>query len=199
MCRVGAVTISGMEPVRRIVGGRRADTVQRLLDAALEEIRAVEYTDLSVRSVARRADVSPATAYTYFSSKDHLVSSVVWREIQQVTSSFTEDTDLHEIVRRITDVFANEPELSRACTSALLSDDPEVERLRDQIGTELATSLSRALGALPPASVNSVTMAFVGGLVLSGMGYMPFAELADRLTEMVRQLQPEKGRRGTKR
>ncbi|MPY98101.1 MAG: TetR family transcriptional regulator [Actinophytocola sp.] len=184
-----------MDPVRRIVGGRRADTVQRLLDAALEEIRAVEYTDLSVRSVARRADVSPATAYTYFSSKDHLVSSVVWRDIQEATSSFTDDTGLHEMVRRITDVFKDEPELSRACTSALLGDDPEVARLRDQIGTELATSLTRSLGSLPPTAANSVTMAFVGGLVLSGMGYFPFDEVADRLTEMVRQFEPAPRRR----
>ncbi|GAA5125793.1 TetR/AcrR family transcriptional regulator [Haloechinothrix salitolerans] len=183
-----------MEPVRRIVGGRRADTVQRLLDAALEEIRAVEYGELSVRSVARRADVSPATAYTYFSSKDHLISSVVWRRIQDVTSSFTDDTDLHDMVRRITDVFADEPELSRACTTALLGDDPEVTRLRDEIGTEMAKSLSRALGSLPPEAVNSVTMAFVGGLVLSGMGYIPFDEVADRMVDMVRQFQPT-GRR----
>ncbi len=194
-----AVTINGMEPVRRIVGGRRADTVQRLLDAALEEIRAVEYGELSVRSVARRADVSPATAYTYFSSKDHLISSVVWRKIQETTSTFDDDTDLHEMVRRITDVFADEPELSRACTSALLGDDPEVKRLRDEIGTELARSLARGLGSLPPTAVNSVTMALVGGLVLSGMGYIPFDEVADRLTELVDQLRQARGRRGRER
>lgn len=188
-----------MEPVRRIVGGRRADTVQRLLDAALAEIRAVEYGELSVRSVARRADVSPATAYTYFSSKDHLVSSVVWRKIQQTTSAFDDDTDLHQMVRRITDVFADEPELSRACTSALLGDDPEVKRLRDEIGTELARSLTRGLGSLPPTAVNSVTMALVGGLVLSGMGYIPFDNVADRLVDLVNQLQQASGHRGRKR
>ncbi|SNR85589.1 transcriptional regulator, TetR family [Haloechinothrix alba] len=187
-----------MEPVRRIVDGRRASTVQRVLDAAVEEIRAVEYGDLSVRSVAKRADVSPATAYTYFSSKEHLVSSVVWRTIQEATSSVEEGAELHDIVRSITGVFAGEPELSRACTSALLADDPEVARLRDEIGAECARSLSSALRPMPSNAVDSVTMAFVGGMVLAGMGYLPFDAIADRLVDMVAQLHPVEGSRASK-
>ncbi|MDV6014093.1 TetR/AcrR family transcriptional regulator [Haloechinothrix sp. LS1_15] len=185
-----------MDPVRRIVDGRRASTVQRLLDAALEEIRAVEYGDLSVRSVAKRADVSPATAYTYFSSKDHLISSVVWRRVQEVAASFADGADgaeLPTIVRSITDVFAQEPELSRACTSALLADDPEVARLRDEIGAACAQSLSSALPPMPSTAVDSITMAFVGGLLLAGMGYMPFEAIADRLNETAEQLRSADG------
>ena len=37
---------------------------------------------LTVRNVARRAGVAPATAYTYFSSKDHLLAEVLWRGME---------------------------------------------------------------------------------------------------------------------
>ncbi|NIJ12447.1 AcrR family transcriptional regulator [Saccharomonospora amisosensis] len=185
-----------MEPVRRIVGGRRADTVARLLDAAVEELRVVEYQDLSVRSVAKRAGVSPATAYTYFSSKDHLVSSIVWRKVQELSDQDGAATptegghdELHHVVRSITRVFSEEPELSKAYTSALLADDPEVRRLREQIGAELARQLS---GTLEPARgevSGAVTMAFVGGMLLAGMGYLSFDDIADRLEAMARLMQ----------
>ena len=46
--------------------------VHRLVDAAVEELHRTGYEGLSVRNVAKRAGVAPATAYTYFSSKDHL-------------------------------------------------------------------------------------------------------------------------------
>ena len=40
------------------------------------------YDGLTVRTVARRAGVAPATAYTYFASKDHLLAEVLWRRLQ---------------------------------------------------------------------------------------------------------------------
>ena len=40
------------------------------------------YDGLTVRNVARRAGVAPATAYTYFASKDHLLAEVLWRRLQ---------------------------------------------------------------------------------------------------------------------
>jgi AcrR family transcriptional regulator len=188
-----------MEPVRRIVDGRRADTVQRLLDAALEEVRAVDYGELTVRTVAKRADVSPATAYTYFSSKDHLISSVVWRRMREVTSSFADGASLADIVGGITAFFAEEPELSRAATSALLADDPEVARLRDEIAVEVTRSFASVLGDVTPTTTESVLMAFVGGLVLAGQGYLGFDQIADRLAAMVEQLRPTPVRRTRKR
>ena len=50
--------------------------------AAEEETEEVGYAGLTVRSVARRAGVAPATAYTYFSSKDHLLAEVLWRRME---------------------------------------------------------------------------------------------------------------------
>ena len=64
---------------RQAVDGRRAETLEKLLEAGSEELRAVGHDALTVRSVAARAGVSPATAYTYVASKNHLFAELFWR------------------------------------------------------------------------------------------------------------------------
>jgi len=56
--------------------------VATLVQAAEDETEEVGYAGLTVRGVARRAGVAPATAYTYFSSKDHLLAEVLWRRTE---------------------------------------------------------------------------------------------------------------------
>jgi TetR/AcrR family transcriptional regulator, cholesterol catabolism regulator len=178
-----------MEPVRRIVDGRRADTVQRLLTAALDEVRSVPYNDLTIRSVAKRADVSPATAYTYFSSKEHLICAILWRQLQDLPEAPAKarrspSAALADAVHGITEVFTKEPSLSRACTTALLADDPEVRRLRDQIGTELLRRVGDAIGPMSSTARETFSMAFIGALVLAGTGYLSFEDLPRRLSKV---------------
>ena len=55
-----------------------------LVRATEAEIEEVGYPGLTVRNVARRAGVAPATAYNYFSSKDHLLAEVLWRRMQSL-------------------------------------------------------------------------------------------------------------------
>jgi len=183
-----------MEPVRRIVDGRRAGTVQGLMDAAVEEVRAVGFPEMSVRSVAKRAGVSPATAYTYFASKEHLICAVVWQKLQELPEHRPGDPgakgrDIAGTVRTVARVFSEEPEMTRAYTTALLADDPEVNRLRDQIGMEIATRLTHALGPADRPAADGITMAFVGGMLLAGMGYLSFEDLADRLAAIAEMFQ----------
>lgn len=189
-----------MEPVRRIVDGRRADTVQRLLTAAIEEVRAVPYNDFTIRSVAKRADVSPATAYIYFSSKEHLVCAILWSQLQNVPvppvrARRSPSAALADAVHGITEVFTKEPELSRACTTALLADDPEVRHLRDQIGTELLRRVGDAIGPMSPTARETFTMAFIGALVLAGSGYLPFEDLPRKLSKITDLLLDDTRRR----
>ena len=47
-------------------------------------LRESSYADLTVRAVAARAKVAPATAYTYFSSKNHLIAEVYLDLIRRV-------------------------------------------------------------------------------------------------------------------
>ena len=71
-----------IEAPRRTLSSRQAIAVERLVEAAVREIRAKGYEGLTVRNVAARACVAPATAYTYFASKDHLVTEVFWRRLR---------------------------------------------------------------------------------------------------------------------
>ena len=64
---------------RHSLNARQAETVERLLAAAAEELEEVGHEALTIRTVAQRAGVSPATAYTYVASKDHLFAELFWR------------------------------------------------------------------------------------------------------------------------
>ena len=44
-------------------------------------------TTRSPSAIAKRAGVSPATAYTYFSSKDHVLAEVLWRRTQPAAAA----------------------------------------------------------------------------------------------------------------
>jgi hypothetical protein len=55
------------QPERRRLSERQAEVMERLVAAAAEEAEARTYADISVRTIAKRAGVAPATAYTYFS------------------------------------------------------------------------------------------------------------------------------------
>src|SRR3546814_3490165 len=68
----------------RTLSGRQSDRIAALVEATLAELRTHGYDGLTVRNAARRAGVAPATAYTYFGSKDHLVAEVFWRRLDGV-------------------------------------------------------------------------------------------------------------------
>ncbi|HET7741491.1 MAG TPA: TetR family transcriptional regulator, partial [Mycobacterium sp.] len=70
-----------LESTRRRLTAKQADTVDRLGKAAVELLKREGFTGLTVRRVAAEAGVGAATAYTYFSSKEHLVAEVFWRRL----------------------------------------------------------------------------------------------------------------------
>src|ERR1700694_2173992 len=63
---------------------RQAGTYHRVLDAAVELLRETKYSELTVRAIAARAEVSPATAYNYFKSKNGLIAEVYLRLVRTV-------------------------------------------------------------------------------------------------------------------
>ena len=197
------------EPVRRHLSVRQADTVARLTDAAVEEVRGSGYEGLTVRNVAKRAGVAPATAYTYFASKDHLVAEVFWRRLQTSRPAAPPADEPAEArvdgaIRAISDLVSGEPELAAACTTALLASDPDVARLRGLIGLELNGRLADALVATgtgadgeagrsevgaaepDPAVLDALSLALSGAMLQAGMGFFPHHELADRMADVVR-------------
>jgi AcrR family transcriptional regulator len=153
---VGAPTVASepsTEPTRRQLSARQAETVRRLTVAAADELREVPYEKLTIRNVARRAGVAPATAYTYFASREHLVTEVFWRLLEALPP--TEGAKDAPAAERVADAMADvsmlvadEPELAAACTAAMLATDPEVNLLRDRIGAAMRERLRGALGEI---------------------------------------------------
>jgi AcrR family transcriptional regulator len=180
---------------RRALTDRQARTVDGLTEAAVEELAAAGYGGLTVRNVAKRAGVAPATAYNYFASKEHLVAEVFWRRFR--TQAEPDADDGRPAAARVRDALgafallvADEADLSAACTVAVLADDPDVRVLRERIGTELHRRLLAALGDddVDPALVQTLQFATSGALLQVGTGHLSYGELPevlDRITTVV--------------
>jgi AcrR family transcriptional regulator len=164
-------------------------TAERLLEAGREELRAVGHQTLTIRTVAQRAGVSSATAYTYLESKNRLYAELFWRflvEDDQAPRGADAVTRVRSVTRHLAERLAAAPELAAAVTPALLGADPEVDELRLRIGTELVRRFRVALGdGADPAVLETLALAFSGALLQAGMGLMTYPELADRLDSVV--------------
>ncbi len=157
-----------------------------LLDAGSAELRTVGLDALTIRTVAVRAGVSPATAYTYFDSRDHLFAEMFWRHLRTHPSPAPDSQDpverLAGLTQSLAGMLADFPEMAAAATRALLGTDPAVERLRIRIGTEYLTRFQAALGPTADREVlDTLLLTFFGALLQAGMGLLDQAELADRL------------------
>jgi AcrR family transcriptional regulator len=135
--------------------------------------------------------VAPATAYTYFGSKAHLVAEVFWRRVAALPDR-PADPGLPAagraaaVMADVADMVAGEPRLAAACAPALLGDDPDVAVLRDRIGAELHRRLVAALAPDPDAGAlaTALDLMLAGALVRAGMGHVPYDELAARLAAL---------------
>jgi AcrR family transcriptional regulator len=178
-------------PHRRLAPG---DTVTRLVDAAVDEVRAEGYDGLTVRNVAKRAGVAPATAYTYFASKDHLVAEAFWQRLQAVPDLVVhpEDPPAQRVAAAVRDVgrlVAAEPQLAAASTTAVMAAEPDVGAVRDRIGLFMHHRLVEALGeGTRPAVVRALDLAWMGAMVLAGTGNIAYTDLPDRLAEVAELL-----------
>ncbi|MFI9509350.1 TetR/AcrR family transcriptional regulator [Nocardia sp. NPDC052566] len=175
-----------LEATRRRLSEKQADTVDKLTKAAVEVLAREGFAGMTIRMVAAAAGVGTATAYTYFSSKEHLVAEIFWRRLITTPSPASDDPDptvrVVAELRTIAMLVADEQELSGAVTSALLGRDPDVAHLRDRTGAEIRKRIVRALGAAAdPDVVESLELLYAGALVRAGMGYASYSEIADRI------------------
>jgi AcrR family transcriptional regulator len=182
---------------RRVLSARQASRLERLVDAAVEELHAHGYEGLTVRAVATRCGVAAATAYTYFASKDHLVAEIFWRRLcalPEVTAQPSPDAVV-EVLRATVSIVADDPAVGAACTAALLAQDPEVSALRLLIGAELTSRIEVALGeSATPQLTTDLASYWAGAFLMAGLGYATFAETAENLDRGARALMRGDGR-----
>jgi AcrR family transcriptional regulator len=175
------------QPGRRHLSERQAGVMEGLIAAAAEEAEERRYADISVRTIARRAGVAPATAYTYFSGKDHLLAEVLWRRLH--SSPGLVDLTL-PLPGRVADTVGTMGFGSMgsaalaACTTALLGDGPDVKRVRSRLGAEIGRRLAAALGAGgDPAVRNVLQVTYTGALLSAGMGHLAFDAVPGLMAE----------------
>jgi AcrR family transcriptional regulator len=169
---------------------RQQQTVDRLLAAGAAELAHVGADRMTVRTVAAGAGVSSATAYTYFTSRDHLVAELFLRHLETHPAPAV-DSDvvarLQALLRAMADDLAASPALAAAATKSLLGSDPAVDPLRTRIGQEYAARLWQALTAGPeeiaePDLLLETLLATVLGMMLqAGMGALTYVEMGARL------------------
>lgn len=178
---------------RRALGGRSPETVERLLDAGLEVLREQGYDQLSVREVCRRAGLTHATAYGYFSAKQHLVAEAYRRRVEQwCLQPVTGQTPLERlsaVFAELGALMAEEPELSVAASAAVLSRDPDVAQIRSRIGAAMTRRLRDAAGnECSEATLDALNIAVSGAMIQAGMNYSTYEEMTGRLISAARLL-----------
>lgn len=186
---------------RRQLTASQVAVVDRLLEAAAAEARDQGYQGMTVRSVARRAGVAAATAYTYFSSKDHLLAEVLWRRLAELAaapppSGRTATERVVAELRHLGTFMADDPDVAAAGTTALLSPGHDVRATRVRLGAAMHDRLAAALGAeATPELLRSLDLVYTGALLWMGMGHLAADEVPQALEDAARLLMPKKGSR----
>jgi AcrR family transcriptional regulator len=181
---------------RQWLSERQSATVAALLEAALDEVREMGFEKLTIRSVAQRAGVTHTTAYSYFTSKSHLISELYWRQTQAMAPPEVPDDE--SFVARVRAAFeapaavlAADPALSRAVFTAIISDEPDVRRLRGAVAAELIRRLRSTLGPFDdPDLVSTLLMAYSGAMMLVGTGTRDYLDVIPRMETVARLIDP---------
>lgn len=169
---------------------RQTVTVNALLDAALESLREVGFDRLTLRDVARRAGVTHTTAYTYFTSKEHVVAELHLRLIGQLpTPEFdpaaSAGTRLGNALRGASELYSADPMLSGAVLSSLVASGPDIGRIRNAVGAEIARRIDVALGPdADPRIRDGIVLCYSGAMLQAGLGYSTFADVVTQMTEI---------------
>ncbi|WP_082698739.1 TetR/AcrR family transcriptional regulator [Mycobacterium sp. GA-2829] len=167
--------------------------MRKLVAAAIEELSESSYGELTVRSVAARAAVSPTTAYTYFPSKDALIAEVYLRLVREA-AVFTDVNESAEArvkaqLRELALLIADRPHLADACTIALMADNVAVNEVRVHIASEVSRRIAASLGpGYPPAVTTTLHLLFSGAMMharSSAGGYLQVAEQLNDAVSMV--------------
>jgi len=130
--------------------------------------------------------VAAATAYTYFGSKDHLLTEIFWRRLSALPpvgdkANRPSKAGVVAVLRELALLVSDEPELAAGCTAAMFGSEPDVRQLRLHVGRRIHERIEAAAGHGPQARL--LELAYYGAMVEAGLGYTTYEHTADRLAE----------------
>ena len=140
-----------------------------MIDAAFELGAERGYDAVQMRDVSAIANVSLATIYRYFSSKDHLLAAAMteWtaklqgRVAQSPPKGGTAVEQLTDVLGRATGAMARQPRLTAALVRALSSSDPGVQQSAVEVQGQIASMAAGILSGIDPA-VRTDILAVIG-------------------------------------
>ena len=188
----GAVsTASPAANPRRLLTERQTFTVTALLDAALAELREAGFEQLSLRTVAQRAGVTHTTAYSYFTSKSHLIAELHWKQLQQVPAvrldagRFICGPGAGGSPSPVPPQRWRRAALAQAVLSAFVTNEPNVLQVRGVIGDELSARLSTALGDQDqPETHVALLTHYSGAMLVAGMLTHDYLGVIDQMESL---------------
>ena len=163
---------------------------RRVLDATIELLCAVPYTDLTMRAIGSRVGISPGELRALFRSTDAIVAEIYFERLRALPLEVDVE---HSAQERITAQFemlmlvlAGEPGLAAACSSALVSDEPAVRSVQRRIHNELRRRVRAAMrsGAWPEVT-ETLEFGLIGSLVHASCGGVTSGQTADHLASVV--------------
>jgi len=166
----------------------------RLLDAGGAELAEHGAAVLTVRRVAHRAGVSPATAYKVFASKEHLIAAVFLTHLRGAPGEEPDDRMPVEdriagYVDGLVSALAGGRALDSALRTVFLGDDPAARRIRDSVIADFEDRFRRVCGDdLPGPARRTARLLLAGALVLAGLGLDDPAEARAELARAVGEL-----------
>ena len=177
-----------------------------MIDAAFELGAERGYEAVQMREVSASANVSLATIYRYFSSKDHLLAAAMteWTAKLQGRLSprrrATAADQLVDVLGRACRALARQPKLTAALVRALSSSDPGVQECAEQVQAQIASMSAGILADLDPR-VREDILAVLGHvwystLVAWSSGRIDFDQVTSELDRAVRVLVEPYERRG---
>jgi TetR/AcrR family transcriptional regulator, cholesterol catabolism regulator len=179
-------TICRNELTGRCLSEKQVVVVNRLIEAAVAEAGLRPYAQITVRTIAKRAGVSAATSYTYFSSKEHLLAAVLWQQIGLELCVEEMAIAQSERMAEVTRPFQFNslgPSVAGACTIALTSDVPEARDIRERIFAEMRRRLERNVANTVDASaIDILQMVWIGAFLSAGLGHLAYTSITPIVT-----------------
>ena len=161
-----------------------------MLDVTVEVLRDTPFEDLTVASVAARADVPPATAADLFTSENDLIVEVCLRRINAIdVATGANYGSIARVAAQLSQmmlVVAEEPAIAAACAAVFLDSGPTADRAHEQIGLQIHQLISSAVGPGSwPEVITTLELVFSGALIQAAAGTMTFQQAADRVETAV--------------
>src|ERR1700754_5328545 len=162
-----------------------------------ELLRDVAYSNVTMRSVAKRAGVSHSEVLTHFRTTDAIVAEIYLERLRAAPFSVDPDEPARDRIgaqfSQLVMLLADEPGLAAACSSALISDEPSVRGSRQRIHAELQRRVRTSLrsGAWPEVA-ETLEFGLIGALVHASCGADTFRQTAEDLASVVAVLVPDR-------